>query len=264
VTAPEVATLSLARAHWLLSWIVQELSFRQIASLALILRNAEPLVRSRLGNDDEGMPLTISRGYEFLQAALCGGSPVYGPLRGSNETSGQLLAQLLEGPSETLSHPMDIRYIHALHRISMMGVIPSNHLGRYRRGMVHVGDPEVVFPPPAAIDALMTEFCGDFPAILSVDPNYDPIPTAARFSYRFVRIHPYLDGNGRVSRLLMNLILFGRHPLVSLSPHAKERRRYHYAINRANRGNTDYLSCLIAISLRDTYRRMLDALGAPR
>ena len=55
----------------------------------------------------------------------------------------------------------------------------------------------------------MKQYCKDFPTIMPTTVKYDPIMEAAESSYRFVRIHPYHDGNGRISRLLMNLVLWG-------------------------------------------------------
>jgi hypothetical protein len=72
--------------------------------------------------------------------------------------------------------------LHTLHRVAMMGVIPSNQLGRWRRGMAHVGNPDVVFAPPGAIDAMMEEFCLESPAIRPGNLQYDAIPVAARVS----------------------------------------------------------------------------------
>lgn len=259
-SSEEVATLSLARAHLLLKWIAQELAFRQTASLAHVLKQCGTILKRQDAAGAE-LPESVKRGLQVVERLQSVPSPAYGPLQGAIGTEGELLTRLLGGEFETLLHPMDVRYIHALHRIAMMGVLPVNQLGRWRRGMVHVGDPNILFPPPAAIDPMMQEYCKDFPAILPL-VAYDPLMVAARVSYRFVRIHPYLDGNGRVSRLLMNLVLTMHHPMVSLSPRAKERHRYREAIRRADRGKLEPLACLIGIAVSDTYERMLAALAS--
>lgn len=259
-SAEEIATMSLARAHVVLQWIARELSSRQAASLAVSLKEAEGIFSKRQQQDGMTIPPEMVKGFELVRSLQQDQTPVYGPLRGAIGTAGELLTRLLSSDYNSLLSPMDARYIHALHRIAMMGVIPSHQLGRWRRGMVHVGNPDVIFAPPHMVDALMIEFCDEFPTILPTTVKYDPLMVSARTSYRFVRIHPYIDGNGRVSRLLMNLVLWGHHPLVSLAPRAKERHRYRQAILRADRGKIEPLACLIAISVRDTYRRMLEAL----
>jgi Fic family protein len=48
------------------------------------------------------------------------------------------------------------------------------------------------------------------------NPNLDPILFAIEFHYRFIRIHPFDDGNGRTVRILMNFILmqYGYPPAI--------------------------------------------------
>ena len=100
-----------------------------------------------------------------------------------------------------------------------MGVADPRKCGTFRKMPVHVGDPDVLFAPPSLIPEMMKEFCRKFPTILPTTVKYDPILKAAEASYKFVRIHPYHDGNSRVSRLLMNLVLCEskRHETLGLS-----------------------------------------------
>jgi Fic family protein len=153
-------------------------------------------------------------------------------------------------------------YVHFLHRLVLMGTADPRRCGKYRCTQVHVGNPDLFFPPPSAIPQLVREFCKHFPTILPTTVKYDPIRKAAEASHRFVRIHPYHDGNGRVSRLLMNLVLWGHHPPVYLKADAKGRHRYGQALHRGDRGNAEPLACLIAMSLIEVYEKMLDAVGA--
>lgn len=86
---------------------------------------------------------------------------------------------------------------------------------------------------------------------------------AASASHRFVAIHPFEDGNGRASRLLMNLVLVGhKMPPVYLKADKKGRHRYTQALRRADRGNIEPLACLIAMSLIDVYEKMLKSLNS--
>jgi len=142
----------------------------------------------------------------------------------------------------------------------MMGILPPSKCGVYRKTPVHVGDPDVLFAPPSAVPKLMDQYCQQFPTILPSTIKYDPIMKAAQASYQLVRIHPYSDGNGRISRLVMNLVLWGHHPPVSIKADRKGRHRYRTAIRRANRGNLQPLACLVALGLIDVYDRLLTAL----
>ncbi len=62
-----------------------------------------------------------------------------------------------------------------------------------------------------------------------------PLVLAAIFHYRFVAIHPFDDGNGRMSRLLMNLLLmqYGYPPVVIKQ---QDRQAYYYALRQADAG----------------------------
>ncbi|MGB8217715.1 MAG: Fic family protein [Candidatus Methanoperedens sp.] len=84
------------------------------------------------------------------------------------------------------------------------------HEGRYRELQVYVGNRitgKVIFMPPQPdeVPELMSEF---IEWINSDDSdNLDPVVVAGLSHYEFVRIHPFIDGNGRTARALATLIL---------------------------------------------------------
>lgn len=67
------------------------------------------------------------------------------------------------------------------------------------------------------------------------DPATNPLVLAAEFHYRFIRIHPFDDGNGRTARILMNFILmkFGFPPVIIKT---EEKRDYFSALQLADSG----------------------------
>ena len=95
----------------------------------------------------------------------------------------------------------------------------------------------------------------------STPKDDEVILRAARVSHQFVCIHPYRDGNGRVSRLLMNLSLAPTHPPVYLKADKKGRHRYMQALRRADRGNLTALANLICLNLIEVYEHMLKSIG---
>lgn len=81
--------------------------------------------------------------------------------------------------------------------------------------------------------------------------------TAAKLSYDFVRIHPYADGNGRLSRLIMNLVLWNPFFPVYIKANSLGRKRYAQALKRANRGDLEPLAAIICIYLIEVYNLLL-------
>ncbi|MDE2889835.1 MAG: Fic family protein [Gemmatimonadota bacterium] len=70
-----------------------------------------------------------------------------------------------------------------------------------------------------------------------------PIVIAATFHYRFVRIHPFDDGNGRMARLLMNMILIKHDYTAAIVP-IQERNRYIESLVQADKSEdlTEFIS----------------------
>lgn len=78
--------------------------------------------------------------------------------------------------------------------------------------------------------------------------SMDPLILAALLHYRFVRIHPFDDGNGRISRLLMNYVLLrkGYPPVVIKS---KDKSNYLLALRQADVGDLDRFVEYIALQM---------------
>jgi len=75
-----------------------------------------------------------------------------------------------------------------------------------------------------------------------------PVSLASQFHHRFVSIHPFLDGNGRVARLLMNTILMQNGYTPAIIP-VEEKQRYLEALQAADDGNLEPLHALVAIQV---------------
>lgn len=78
--------------------------------------------------------------------------------------------------------------------------------------------------------------------------NIEPVELAAQFHYRFVRIHPFDDGNGRIARLIMNYILLkADYPPVIIK--SKDKNGYLTALNKADVGDADAFTKYISEQL---------------
>ncbi len=95
------------------------------------------------------------------------------------------------------------RDVLQLHNLILRGIDNAN-AGKYRNVQVMIKGSQHVPPQPFMVAKQMEDL------IIWYQLNYNklhPIIMAAELSERFVRIHPFIDGNGRTSRLLMNLVL---------------------------------------------------------
>ena len=92
--------------------------------------------------------------------------------------------------------------IKAIHKIILTG-INDEWAGRYRESEVFIKGTDVSFPLPHKVPYHMTEFV----QWLESQQGIHPVKIASDAHFKLVSIHPFVDGNGRTARLLMNLIL---------------------------------------------------------
>ncbi len=110
-----------------------------------------------------------------------------------------------------------------LHRLVLKGIDDSN-AGRLRNIQVAISGSKEKLPEPIKVPELMDKF------EVSLQENVThPLTKAANAHLQLVKIHPFVDGNGRTARLLMNLILIqDGYPPVIIDP--KNRAIYINAI----------------------------------
>lgn len=95
-------------------------------------------------------------------------------------------------------------------------ILPASQKGAYKNipnSVVKIdhatGKQEVIFettPPGPLTDTEMRDLVADYSAFIG-DPNYSDLEVIAAFVVKFLAIHPFRDGNGRIARLLTNLCL---------------------------------------------------------
>lgn len=131
--------------------------------------------------------------------------------------------------------PLSLRLVKELHA-KLMRRVRGEHAtpGEFRRTQNWIGRPgstitdaSYVPPPPHEMD----EYLGRWEAFLH-DRTMPALVQAALMHYQFEAIHPFLDGNGRVGRLLITLFLVEREilptPLLYLSAFFEATRRDYY------------------------------------
>lgn len=97
-----------------------------------------------------------------------------------------------------------------LHYIEQKGILPD--AGKYRNVNVRVGN--YLCPHSADVPQLMSEFLYWYE---QVKDKLHPFELASLVHLKFVRIHPFRDGNGRMARLLMNFVLLkSNSPLLNI------------------------------------------------
>lgn len=92
-------------------------------------------------------------------------------------------------------------FLH-LHNLLLKGIDDDN-AGHYRSVPVRIAGSPVVMPNPRKVPDRMESFA----TWLQEESGLHPVELAAEAHYQLVTIHPFVDGNGRTARLLMNLIL---------------------------------------------------------
>lgn len=143
--------------------------------------------------------------------------------------------------AESSNLPVSSRLIKAAHKTLMRGVRGQNKApGEYRKTQNFIGKTAksaVFTPPPAShVNALM----GDLEKFL----HNDKLPALVRIAvghYQFETIHPFLDGNGRIGRLIIPLFLAGQgligKPLYMSHYLEKHKLRYYEYLTHVREKN---------------------------
>ncbi len=191
-------------------------------------------------NAIEGNTLTLSETKIVLEGITVGGKSMHEHLEAINHKEAILYLESLVLNKEILSE-WDIKN---LHQLVLKNIDPSN-AGAYRHENVVIGGAKHV--PPAHY--LLTEQMEKYTAQCRDWKRFHPIIRASLVHGEFVRIHPFIDGNGRTARLLMNFELMkaGYPPaIIDIS----QRLTYYLALDKAHvKGDYTELVDLIAQSV---------------
>lgn len=142
--------------------------------------------------------------------------------------------------------PLSMRLLNETHRLLLRGVRGENKPpGEVRRSQNWIGggrpgSAAYVPPPPNALPEVLSAF----ERYIHADDELPPVVRAGLLHVQFETIHPYLDGNGRIGRLLVTLLLehwrLLTRPLLYLSLFFKRHRQEYYRRLNAVRVDGDW------------------------
>lgn len=140
--------------------------------------------------------------------------------------------------------------------------IDNKQAGKYRKEQVFITGTDFVPPAPDQLASLMKQFATEIPTLKA---KYHPIEFAALMHLKLVTIHPFIDGNGRIVRLIMNLALMQAGYPITIIP-VINRMDYINSIQQIQLSKdpipfVNFISTMVYESAQD-YLRMLKALVA--
>lgn len=151
------------------------------------------------------------------------------------EVANYILA-MRKGLERLQTLPLSNRLLREIHAVLLSGVRGRERSpGEFRTTQNWIGTPgdsiqsaKFVPPPPDQLSDLLT----DFERFLHEEPQLPLLVHVALAHYQFETIHPFLDGNGRLGRLLIVFFLVWRErlpaPLLYISPYLESRRDLYY------------------------------------
>ena len=165
--------------------------------------------------------------------------------------------------------PLSLRLVGELHGTLMTGVRGQHSTpGEFRRSQNWIGaagsNPVTAAYVPPPVGHLL-ELLGNWEVFLHQRESLPDLVQCAVMHQQFETIHPFLDGNGRVGRLLITLFLLERErlsqPLLYLSSFIETRRQEYYDLLQRVRTEGDWISWIrwflrgVEVTARDAAKR---------
>jgi len=151
------------------------------------------------------------------------------------------------------------REVLSIHNLILRGINPED-AGRYRRVQVMIKGSSYMPPQPFLVSKEMEAF---FIWFETNKNTLHPIVLAAELHERLVTIHPFIDGNGRTSRLIMNLILLQNgYVIANIKGDYDSRMQYYNALETAQtKNNKEDFLLFIAQNEKESLARYLEIIG---
>lgn len=204
-------------------------------------------------NAIEGNRLTLRETWLVLRKGVTiGGKSIQEHLEAKNHLEAIHLLYQLADAKRKISEK-DILNLHRL----VLSKIDETIAGKYRKQQVYIEGAAHVPPAPGKVPGLITQVIDEMNAPRK---GIEAVKSASRIHHLVAWIHPFVDGNGRMARLLLNLKLMrgGFPPIVLLKT---ERRSYYSALEKADDGDLYPITTMISDSVERSLGMWLGATG---
>ncbi len=260
---PQLAPKILSLAEERISYLLQETNFSviqpskkiisklaQVSALFNKWQQARPLDALQLekmqayfhtaytyeSNRIEGNTLTLQETHLVINEGITiGGKSMREHLEAINHSNAiQLVQDFVQ--NRVGFNSQVLKQIHQL----ILNGIQDQYAGKYRSVQVMITGSQHVPPAPYLLDKLMEDYFLFYEQNLG---KIHPVLLAAEMHERLVTIHPFVDGNGRTARLVMNLILMQHgYPIVNIKGGKKSRLAYYNALEKVqlHHDSTDF------------------------
>ncbi|MEA3423182.1 MAG: Fic family protein [Bacillota bacterium] len=181
-------------------------------------------------NAIEGNTLTMSETKVVLEGITIGGKSVVEHLETINHREAILFIEDMISDEEQLTE-WNLKNIHTL----ILKEIDNDNSGKYRKENVLISGAKHIPPNYYELDYLMQKLIKEYQ---NEWHEYHPVIKATLLHGEFVKVHPFIDGNGRTARLLLNfeLMKYGYTPIIIKN----ERRAEYYDVLDLAHTTMDY------------------------
>ena len=176
-------------------------------------------------NAIEGSTITLEETREIIHDKISPNKP----LRDVKETEAHSAVFLnMLNKKEKITNKLILRWHKEIFKETK-----SDITGQYRDYLVRVGS--YLAPDWQEVKNMMNQLI----SFIKNNKKMNPVELSARVHYKFEKIHPFGDGNGRIGRLLMNHILwYSRYPMIIIE--YKKRKSYYKALQKDEEGLVTY------------------------
>ena len=196
----------------------------------------------------EGNTLTLQETKLVLEEGITiGGKPLKDHIEAKNDAEAfDLMIELVDSKKK-----ISQEIIQHIHNFVTKGILKNP--GQYRTENVTITGTKIRPPNYLKIIELMDEYIQNIEKL-----KLQTIKKAAFIHHEFVRIHPFIDGNGRVARLITNFYLMknGFPPIVTQK---EDRKKYYRSLNKADKGNLSDFAMFIARLVNESLQYYLSS-----